>query len=36
VSEIAKRFGGGGHKKAAGFSLPEGKHIEEVFDNEKF
>jgi len=35
VSEIAKRFGGGGHKKAAGFSLPEGKHIEEIFDNEK-
>ena len=34
VSEIAKRFGGGGHKKAAGFALPAGKHIEEVFDVE--
>ena len=32
VSELAKKFGGGGHKKAAGFSLPEGKHIEEIFD----
>lgn len=32
VSEIAKRFGGGGHKKAAGFALPDGKHIEEIFD----
>ena len=34
VSEIAKRFGGGGHKKAAGFALPTGKHIEEIFDVE--
>jgi oligoribonuclease NrnB/cAMP/cGMP phosphodiesterase (DHH superfamily) len=34
VSEIAKRFGGGGHKKAAGFALPAGKHIEEIFDVE--
>ena len=34
VSEIAKRFGGGGHKKAAGFALPDGKHIEEIFDVE--
>ena len=34
VSEIAKRFGGGGHKKAAGFALPNGKHIEEIFDVE--
>ena len=32
VSEIAKRFGGGGHKKASGFSLPAGTHIEEIFD----
>jgi len=34
VSEIAKRFGGGGHKKAAGFALPDGSHIEEIFDRE--
>jgi oligoribonuclease NrnB/cAMP/cGMP phosphodiesterase (DHH superfamily) len=32
VSEIAKRFGGGGHKKASGFFLPAGTHIEEIFD----
>ncbi len=32
VSEIAKEFGGGGHKKAAGFILPVGVHIEEIFD----
>ena len=32
VSEIAKKFGGGGHKKASGFSLPSGTHIEEIFD----
>jgi oligoribonuclease NrnB/cAMP/cGMP phosphodiesterase (DHH superfamily) len=32
VSEIAKPFGGGGHKKAAGFTLPKEKHIEELFD----
>jgi len=32
VSEIAKQFGGGGHKKAAGFQLPKEKHIEELFD----
>ena len=35
VSEIAKRYGGGGHKKAAGFHLPKSKHIEELFDAEK-
>ena len=35
VSEIAKRFGGGGHKKAAGFQLPRGKHIEDIFDKPK-
>lgn len=34
VSEIAKRFGGGGHKKAAGFALLDGSHIEEIFDVE--
>ena len=33
VSEIAKGFGGGGHRKAAGFTLPKEKHIEELFDN---
>ena len=32
VSEIAKSFGGGGHKKAAGFELPYGSHIEDIFD----
>lgn len=31
VSEVAKRFGGGGHKKAAGFTLEEGKHVEDIF-----
>ena len=30
-SEIAKRFGGGGHKKAAGFRLPQETHIDNVF-----
>jgi oligoribonuclease NrnB/cAMP/cGMP phosphodiesterase (DHH superfamily) len=32
VSEVAKRFGGGGHKKAAGFQLPGDRSIESVFD----
>jgi oligoribonuclease NrnB/cAMP/cGMP phosphodiesterase (DHH superfamily) len=32
VSEIAKRFGGGGHRKAAGFSLAPGVDIESIFD----
>ena len=32
VSEIAKKFGGGGHRKAAGFSLPAGLSIESIFD----
>ena len=35
VSEISKRFGGGGHKKAAGFQLPKKKHIEDLFDKPK-
>jgi len=35
VSEIAKRFGGGGHKKAAGFQLPVGQHVEDLFDKPK-
>jgi len=34
VSEIAKNFGGGGHKKAAGFTLQKEKHIEDIFDIE--
>lgn len=33
VSEISKKFGGGGHKKAGGFILPEGSHIESIFDD---
>lgn len=32
VSEVAKRFGGGGHKKAAGFKLDRNSHIEDLFD----
>lgn len=32
VSEVAKRFGGGGHRKAAGFSLPPDVSIETIFD----
>ena len=35
VSEIAKKFGGGGHKKAAGFQLPKNKHVEDLFDKPK-
>ena len=35
VSEIAKKFGGGGHKKAAGFQIPKNKHIESLFDRPK-
>jgi uncharacterized protein len=35
VSEISKKFGGGGHKKAAGFQLPKNKHIEDLFDKPK-
>lgn len=34
VSEISKRFGGGGHKKAAGFVLPGDFKIEDLFDKE--
>jgi len=34
VSVIAQRFGGGGHKLAAGFSLPEGAFIDSIFDKE--
>ncbi len=32
VSEVAKRFGGGGHKKAAGFVLQQDVSIESIFD----
>lgn len=35
VSEIAKSYGGGGHKKASGFQLPKSKHIEDLFDKPK-
>jgi len=34
VSEIAKKFGGGGHRLAAGFNLPPGLGIETIFDAE--
>ena len=33
VSEISKKFGGGGHKKAGGFTLPGDIHIESIFDD---
>ena len=32
VSDIAQIYGGGGHKKAAGFDLPHSEHIENIFD----
>ena len=35
VSEIAKRYGGGGHRKAAGFNLPANTSIEAIFDKTK-
>ena len=35
VSEIAKRFGGGGHRKAAGFALAPGINIETIFDKQE-
>jgi uncharacterized protein len=31
VSEIAKKFGGGGHKKASGFNVPKGNHVDDIF-----
>ena len=34
VSEVAKRFGGGGHRKAAGFSLAADASIETIFDRQ--
>lgn len=30
VSEVAERFGGGGHRKAAGFSLSRDVHIDDI------
>lgn len=35
VSEVAKRFGGGGHRKASGFALPVDVSIESIFDKAK-
>ena len=34
VSEVAKRFGGGGHRLAAGFVLPRDASIESIFDKD--
>ena len=34
VSEVAKRYGGGGHRKAAGFALPPSVSIESLFEPE--
>tara|TARA_A100001515_G_scaffold144889_1_gene150560 strand:+ start:1180 stop:2031 length:852 start_codon:yes stop_codon:yes gene_type:complete len=33
VSEIAKEFGGGGHRKAAGFRISKDKHVDEIFSD---
>jgi oligoribonuclease NrnB/cAMP/cGMP phosphodiesterase (DHH superfamily) len=35
VSEVSKKFGGGGHKKAAGFTLDEGTHVENIFQDQE-
>ena len=35
VSEISKKYGGGGHKKAAGFRLPGDFVIDTLFDKEE-
>ena len=35
VSDVAKDFKGGGHKKAAGFTLEKEMHIDDIFDEEK-
>ena len=32
VSEVAKKYGGGGHRKAAGFNLAVDANIESIFD----
>lgn len=34
VSEVAKKYGGGGHRKAAGFALAPDVSIESIFDKE--
>jgi len=34
VSEIAKKFGGGGHRKAAGFVLSKTNHPDHIFSSE--
>jgi oligoribonuclease NrnB/cAMP/cGMP phosphodiesterase (DHH superfamily) len=34
VSEIAKKFGGGGHRKAAGFRLSSDANVDDLFDEE--
>ena len=34
VSEVSKKYKGGGHKKAAGFTLPGDFNIEDLFDKE--
>ena len=34
VSELAKEFGGGGHRKAAGFQMPGDMRVDEVFDDD--
>ena len=33
VSEVAKKFKGGGHKKAAGFTLPGDANVDDIFDD---
>ena len=33
VSEISKKYGGGGHKKAAGFTLPADLNVDDLFDS---
>ena len=35
VSEIASNFGGGGHKKASGFTLTGESNIEDIFKDEE-
>ena len=35
VSEIAKEFGGGGHRKAAGFQLAGDLNVDDIFDIEE-
>ena len=34
VSEIAKKHGGGGHRKASGFQLPGDFNVDDIFDKE--